>query len=68
MLSAPEGVLLETCGPISFREIREDILKKVIDYFEYKVKYTNCGTEIPEFPIEEDKCLELLMVSNFLDT
>lgn len=55
-------------GEISFREISTPILEKVIQYFYYKVRYTNSTAEIPEFPIEPEIALELLMAANFLDT
>ncbi len=55
-------------GEICFREISTPILEKVIQYFYYKVKYTNSTSEIPEFPIDPEIALELLMAANFLDT
>jgi len=53
-------------GEINFREISTPILEKVIQYFYYKLRYTNSTTEIPEFPIEPEIALELLMAANFL--
>jgi hypothetical protein len=55
-------------GEINFREISTPILEKVCQYFYYKLKYANITTEIPEFPIEPEIALELLMAANFLDT
>lgn len=55
-------------GVITFREISTPILEKVCQYWYYKLKYTNVTTEIPEFPIEPEIALELLMAANFLDT
>ena len=56
-------------GTITFREISTQILEKVIQYFYFKLKYTNSTSEkIPEFVIEPEIALELLMASNFLDT
>ena len=46
---------------------RSHVLEKVCTYFSYKVRYTNSNTEIPEFPIQADIALELLMAANFLD-
>ena len=40
---------------------------QVCMYFTYKVRYTNSSTEIPEFPIQPEIALELLMAANFLD-
>eukprot|EP01123_Difflugia_compressa_P000468 TRINITY_DN10544_c0_g1_i4.p1 TRINITY_DN10544_c0_g1~~TRINITY_DN10544_c0_g1_i4.p1 ORF type:complete len:104 (-),score=17.84 TRINITY_DN10544_c0_g1_i4:220-531(-) len=55
-------------GQINFGDIATPILEKVIQYFYYKVKYTNSTSQIPEFPIEPEIALELLMAANFLDT
>lgn len=52
---------------INFREIPSHVLEKVCMYFTYKIRYTNSSTEIPEFPIEPEIALELLMAANFLD-
>eukprot|EP01090_Pellita_catalonica_P001830 TRINITY_DN1155_c0_g1_i1.p1 TRINITY_DN1155_c0_g1~~TRINITY_DN1155_c0_g1_i1.p1 ORF type:complete len:102 (+),score=16.02 TRINITY_DN1155_c0_g1_i1:78-383(+) len=68
MLSGPGSFLEEAQGEINFREISTPILEKVIQYFYYKLRYTNSTTEIPEFPIEPEIALELLMAANFLDT
>jgi len=68
MLSGPGTFTEQQSGEISFREISTPILEKVIQYFYYKVRYTNSTAEIPEFPIEPEIALELLMAANFLDT
>ena len=36
-------------------------------YFYYKLRYTNSTSQIPEFPIQPDQALSLLMSANFLD-
>jgi len=54
-------------GQINFREISTPILEKVIQYFYYKVKYTNNPSR-PEFHIQPEIALDLLMAANFLDT
>jgi transcription elongation factor B subunit 1 len=51
---------------ITFPEISTTILEKVIEYFHYKVRYSH-SSEMPEFKVEPDIALELLMASNFLD-
>merc|ERR1719164_138804 len=61
------GQFAESRGEIRFPEISTDILEKVIQYFHYKVKYTNSTVRIPEFQIEPEIALELLMAANFLD-
>jgi hypothetical protein len=53
---------------MTLRDIPTRILEKVIQYFYYKVKYSNSTAQIPEFPIEPEIALELLMAANFLDT
>eukprot|EP01112_Ceratiomyxa_fruticulosa_P001247 TRINITY_DN1126_c0_g1_i3.p1 TRINITY_DN1126_c0_g1~~TRINITY_DN1126_c0_g1_i3.p1 ORF type:complete len:106 (-),score=17.20 TRINITY_DN1126_c0_g1_i3:85-402(-) len=67
MLSGPGTFTEQQLGEINFREISTPILEKVIQYFYYKIKYTNSTIEIPEFPIEPEIALELLMAANFLD-
>eukprot|EP01126_Amoeba_proteus_P019286 TRINITY_DN1991_c0_g1_i3.p1 TRINITY_DN1991_c0_g1~~TRINITY_DN1991_c0_g1_i3.p1 ORF type:complete len:119 (-),score=7.82 TRINITY_DN1991_c0_g1_i3:138-494(-) len=60
-----DGAFLENeMRRINFREIPGPILEKVIQYFYYKVKYTNNTQVIPEFPIEPEIALELLMAAN----
>jgi len=68
MLSGPGAFSEQTLGEINFREISTPILEKVIQYFYYKLRYTEYNQEIPEFVIEKDIALELLMAANFLDT
>ena len=46
------GDFEEASGEINFREISSSILEKVIQYFYYKLKYSNATSEIPEFRIE----------------
>eukprot|EP01088_Endostelium_zonatum_P007317 TRINITY_DN19545_c0_g1_i1.p1 TRINITY_DN19545_c0_g1~~TRINITY_DN19545_c0_g1_i1.p1 ORF type:complete len:102 (-),score=21.48 TRINITY_DN19545_c0_g1_i1:213-518(-) len=67
MLSGPGAFEEQALGEINFREISTNILEKVIQYFYYKLRYTHSTTEIPEFAIEPEVALELLMASNFLD-
>eukprot|EP01114_Cavostelium_apophysatum_P008227 TRINITY_DN2057_c0_g1_i1.p1 TRINITY_DN2057_c0_g1~~TRINITY_DN2057_c0_g1_i1.p1 ORF type:complete len:103 (-),score=29.14 TRINITY_DN2057_c0_g1_i1:81-389(-) len=68
MLSGPGTFAEQELGEINFREISTPILEKVSQYFYYKLKYTNSTNEIPDFPIEPEIALELLMAANFLDT
>lgn len=59
----------EVGGKVQLRDISSQILEKVIQYFYFKLKYTNTTSErIPEFNIEPEIALELLMAANFLDT
>mmetsp|Transcript_29637 Transcript_29637/g.40932 ORF Transcript_29637/g.40932 Transcript_29637/m.40932 type:complete len:108 (-) Transcript_29637:58-381(-) len=64
-----EGAFIESQeGLINFREIPGPILEKVCQYWYYKLKFANVTSEIPEFKIEPDMALELLMAANYLDT
>merc|ERR1712137_1131411 len=55
-------------GKVKFDDIPTHILEKVIQYFYFKLKYTNrTSEEIPEFHIDPEIALELLMAANFLD-
>mmetsp|Transcript_8201 Transcript_8201/g.23351 ORF Transcript_8201/g.23351 Transcript_8201/m.23351 type:complete len:105 (-) Transcript_8201:87-401(-) len=61
------GQFVESGGEITFKELSTPILEKVIQYLHYKVRYTNSDTVIPEFKIEPEMVMELLMAANFLD-
>lgn len=61
------GGFMESSGCITFPEISSRILEKVIQYLHYKMKYTNNHTAPPEFKIEPEIALELLMAASFLD-
>jgi len=52
---------------VAFQDISTPILEKIVQYFYYKLKYTNSTTSIPEFSIDPETALELLMAANFLD-
>ena len=55
-------------GEIKFPEISAKILEKTVQYFYYKLKYTDHQGPMPEFKIEPEYALELLMAANYLDT
>ncbi|KRX46044.1 Transcription elongation factor B polypeptide 1 [Trichinella nativa] len=67
MLSGPGQFAENETNVIHFKEIPSHILQKVVHYFQYKTVYTNSSTEIPDFPIQPELALELLMAANFLD-
>jgi len=52
---------------IRLPDIAGDILEKVIEYLKYKDKYKNAIGSLPEFPIEPETALELLLAANYLD-
>merc|ERR1712185_269421 len=67
MLSSP-GMFVESSGEINSPEISGVVLEKVCQYFHYKLKFTNSTqAQIPEFLIEPEIALELLMAANYLD-
>ncbi|KTW30823.1 hypothetical protein T552_00534 [Pneumocystis carinii B80] len=51
---------------IKFKTINSKLLYIVCQYFYFHEKYKNAES-IPEFPIEPDIAMELLMISDFLD-
>eukprot|EP00536_Pseudo-nitzschia_multiseries_P009371 jgi/Psemu1/242057/estExt_Genewise1.C_2600014 len=52
---------------IRFPDIATSILERVVRYMHYKSKYSNAGSRIPEFTIEPEYALELLIASKYLD-
>lgn len=54
-------------GEIKFPELSAKVLEKTVQYFYYKLRYTNHTGPLPEFKIEPEFALELLMAANFLD-
>jgi transcription elongation factor B subunit 1 len=52
---------------IRFPEIAGYILERVIKYFYYKAKHSNSSSRLPQFDIEPEVALELLIASKFLD-
>eukprot|EP00245_Coleochaete_scutata_P006322 TRINITY_DN2067_c0_g2_i1.p1 TRINITY_DN2067_c0_g2~~TRINITY_DN2067_c0_g2_i1.p1 ORF type:complete len:113 (+),score=30.27 TRINITY_DN2067_c0_g2_i1:139-477(+) len=70
MLSS-SGAFAETeLGEVKFPEITTPILEKLCQYFYHKLRYNTRGSKVdlPEFKIEPEIALELLMAANFLDT
>lgn len=52
---------------IHLPEITTSILERVVRYMHYKAKYSNARERIPEFTIEPEFALELLIASKYLD-
>jgi elongin-C len=61
------GEFKESGGEIRFPELSTAILERVIQYFHYKVKWSNSTTPPPDFSIEPEYALDLLMAANYLD-
>ena len=68
MLAGPGNFTEAQQGEIKFPEISGPILEKTVQYFYYKLRYTNHQGTLPEFKIEPEHALELLMAANYLDT
>ncbi|RKO96081.1 hypothetical protein CXG81DRAFT_4775, partial [Caulochytrium protostelioides] len=73
MLSNPGHFTEALQNEIVFRDIKAVILQKVCQYLYYKVKYSQqamsasaSATATPDFPIEPEIALELLMAADFL--
>lgn len=67
MLSSPGQFTESQSNEIHFKDIKGIILEKICKYLYYKVAYTNVTVDVPEFVIEPELALELLMASDFLD-
>ena len=61
------GQFAESRGEISFPEIPAIVLEKLIQYLYYKVRYTNSSQRIPEFNVEPEIALDLLIAAGYLD-
>ncbi|CAE7843484.1 ELOC, partial [Symbiodinium microadriaticum] len=57
----------ESSDEVRFPEIPALILEKVIQYLYYKVRYTNSSQRVPNFDIEPEIALEVLMAANYLE-
>jgi len=67
MLAGPGQFAESQQGEIKFPEINSKVLEKTVQYFYYKLKHTNHQGSLPDFKIEPEFALELLMAANFLD-
>jgi elongin-C len=61
------GQFAESRGEVRFPEIPGVVLERVIQYLYYKVRYTHSTQRVPNFEVEPEIALELLMASNYLD-
>ena len=52
---------------IRFPDISSRILERVVGYIYYKAQHSQSTSRIPEFPIEPEIALELLIASKYLD-
>ncbi len=62
------GTFTETeLGEIKFPTISAPVLEKICQYFYHKIRHSGSPEPAPEFPIEPEMALELLMAANYLD-
>eukprot|EP00056_Hartaetosiga_gracilis_P019420 m.14052 g.14052 ORF g.14052 m.14052 type:complete len:105 (+) comp7684_c0_seq1:268-582(+) len=67
MLEGPGRFLEGERNEIALREIEAKILEQVCIYLYFKKRYDNSKEKIPDFKIDEEIVLPLLMAANFLD-
>ncbi|CAH0488629.1 unnamed protein product [Peronospora farinosa] len=61
------GHFTESKGEITFPDISAPILEKVSQYMYYKTQYSDSTSRLPDFAIEPEIAMELLMAANYLD-
>lgn len=52
---------------VTFPTIRTEVLEKFVEYLYYRHCYKDSSGPIPEFEINDDLVLDLLLVANYLD-
>lgn len=52
---------------IRFPDIAGYVLERVVRYLHYKAQYSNSSARIPDFVIEPEVALELLIAAKYLD-
>lgn len=52
---------------IRFPDISGYILENVVKYLHYKAQFSKSSTRIPEFPIQPEVALELMIAAKYLD-
>ena len=52
---------------VTFPDINTYILERVVRYLHYKSQYRNSTSRIPDFVIEPEVALELLIAAKYLD-
>ncbi|RLN90026.1 hypothetical protein BBJ28_00010218 [Nothophytophthora sp. Chile5] len=67
MLSGAWRQFTESKGEITFPDISAPILEKVSQYMYYKTQFADSTSRLPEFVIEPEIAMELLMAANYLD-
>jgi hypothetical protein len=76
-IAMASSTTIRTMLQAQFREAQEDIirfpdiagyiLERVVRYLHYKSQYSNSSARIPDFMIEPEVALELLIAAKYLD-
>lgn len=66
MMNAPDGVDDNEVAEVNLKDIDSVALNRACEYMAYYDRYTDCWYQIPEFPIEEKLCIDLLLCANFI--
>ena len=54
-------------GVIRFPDISTSALEKVVKYLHYKDRYSDSSLRIPEFTIDPESALEVLVAASYLN-
>eukprot|EP00934_Nitzschia_sp_Nitz4_P005307 Nitzschia sp. Nitz4//scaffold2_size372955//9819//10130//NITZ4_000352-RA/size372955-processed-gene-0.386-mRNA-1//1//CDS//3329546563//5297//frame0 len=52
---------------IQLPDISGYVLERMVKYFHYKAQYSDASTRLPQFTIEPEVALELLIAAKYLD-
>ncbi|XP_069189720.1 elongin-C-like [Procambarus clarkii] len=67
MLSGSSQFIEYEKNEITFGAIESHVLQKVSMYFTYNAQFNNSKMNNPEFPIDSEIALDILMAADFLD-
>ena len=61
-----EGNFSESSGEITFPDLQGAVLEKAVQYMYYKVRWASSSKPPPEFDVETDLLVDLLLAANYL--
>jgi hypothetical protein len=62
----PGGYEEDEVNDVNLKDIESAALNRACEYLAYYERYTDAWYQIPEFPIEEKLCVDLLLCANFM--
>jgi hypothetical protein len=62
----PGGYEEDEVNDVNLKDIESAALNRACEYLCYYERYTDAWYQIPEFPIEEKLCVDLLLCANFM--